>query len=848
MAGRIEVNMVRATWFEDISGWNQPFVYGLSIRQLIVLGVLGLTAYLIAAALWPLGILPGLLAPIMWFMVLGTFFLPRQRIVQPEQILWKYLRSRLVHRTKPKGGKGRKGEKQQSPEERRPPKQDRYAISPGQQLQLSSQLIDPATGKPIPNQEVEMFVSGRIWDATRTDKDGRYSFVFVPEREGLVEIEIKPKGWKEGRKVQVVVGPAPPLPVSPAAPETPSETGGEGYAPEPEEYMYELFPVNFALLSTEEQRKITDRFRFMLNSLTVPVSLHILPDQITLPLDQPYPVRFLRFFLTSRYPLDPVLEESGFRYRRVESLPRISPIVATARGRLALDGGGLARVFSISSYPEMLKEGFITELYRVADRIEVKIQVYPSEKGRQVFKRFYDRIKANVSYEARRRRGAVPEELQLQLQSAQDLYARIVSGASKLLRVGINVAVEGRDREELRAKEKSLMTVLEGNLIKVAKSWVDKSTTVQRDLYLGRLTAWSIMDTETAGCIFPFISADLMEPDGMFLGINLLRGTPVLYDPYLRKNQNMCIIGITGSGKSFAAKCLLSRFLDRHPRCLLFAIDPEGEYYRAIGPKGVEEIRISPDMDLGLDPFFLFSDDRGTLTALLEQMLGLKEEEDKLKLRDLAMRCSSLEELRRRATGRLKKYLNVMLRGPEAFIFRGEKQEIPDKVIFNLRALQQIPGGEERILNLASFLIFTSIWRKIEKAPPNIPKVVSVDEAWRYLQYPVSAKFMDTVVRQARKRGCALIMATQNPADVMNVKEGKSVLDNSATKFLFAQSPTTREVVADALGLSPVQREKLPELEKGECIMLAEDQQLLMKWCCLPEEYPDFTTTPIEAG
>jgi hypothetical protein len=82
----------------------------------------------------------------------------------------------------------------------------------------------------------------------------------------------------------------------------------------------------------------------------------------------------------------------------------------------------------------------------------------------------------------------------------------------------------------------------------------------------------------------------------------------------------------------------------------------------------------------------------------------------------------------------------------------------------------------------------------------------------------------------------------------MNVKEGKSVLDNSATKFLFAQSPTTREVVADALGLSPVQREKLPELEKGECIMLAEDQQLLMKWCCLPEEYPDFTTTPIEAG
>jgi energy-coupling factor transporter ATP-binding protein EcfA2 len=845
VAGRIEVNMVRATWFEDISGWNQPFVYGLSIRQLIVLGVLGFTSYLIAAALWPLGVIPGLLVPIMWFMILGTFFLPRQRIVQPEQILWGYLKSRLARRTKRE--KEGKGERRRSREERQSQKRDRFVISPGQQLQLSGQLIDPATGKPIPNQEVEMFVSGRIWDTTRTDKDGRYSFVFVPDREGLVEIEVRPKDRKEGRRILVSVGPAPPLPVSPA-PEARTGASERVSAPEPEEYTYELFPVNFALLSPEEQRKVTDRFRFMLNSLTVPVSLHILPDCITLPLDQPYPVRFLRFFLTSRYPLDPVLEESGFRYRRVEGLPRIPPIVSTAGGGLALDGGNLAKVFSISSYPELLKEGFITELYRVADRIEVKIQVYPSEKGRQIFKRFYDRIKANVSYEARRRRGPVPEELQLQLQAAQDLYTRIVSGASKLLRVGINITVVGRDREELRVKEKSLMAILEGNLIRVAKSWVDKSTTVQRDLYTGRLTAWSIMDTDTAGCIFPFISADLMEPDGMFLGINLLRGTPVLYDPYLRKNQNMCIIGVTGSGKSFAAKCLLSRFLDRHPRCLLFVIDPEGEYYRAIGPKGVEEIRISPDVDLGLDPFFLFPDDRGMVSSLLEQMLGLKEEEDKLKLRELVMRCSSLEELRGRATGRLRKYLDIMLRGPESFIFRGEKQEIPDKVIFNLRSLQQIPGGEERILNLASFLIFTSIWRKIERAPPNIPKVVSVDEAWRYLQYPVSAKFMDTVVRQARKRGCALIIATQNPADVMSIREGKSVLDNSATKFLFAQSPTTREMVADAFGLSPVQREKLPELEKGECIMLTEDQQLLMKWCCLPEEYPDFTTTPIEAG
>lgn len=66
--------------------------------------------------------------------------------------------------------------------------------------------------------------------------------------------------------------------------------------------------------------------------------------------------------------------------------------------------------------------------------------------------------------------------------------------------------------------------------------------------------------TWTLGAFYPFVSADLIEtPGGIFLGVNRLTGAPVIYDPWLRMNYNILIVGKSGSGKSYLSKMLLSR-------------------------------------------------------------------------------------------------------------------------------------------------------------------------------------------------------------------------------------------------------------------------------------------------
>ncbi len=77
--------------------------------------------------------------------------------------------------------------------------------------------------------------------------------------------------------------------------------------------------------------------------------------------------------------------------------------------------------------------------------------------------------------------------------------------------------------------------------------------------------------------MFPFISNELMDEDGLLLGENDM---PVLLNTWKRNdkfvNSNMLILGKTGSGKSYATKTLLTQLSTDNTK--IFVLDPDGEY------------------------------------------------------------------------------------------------------------------------------------------------------------------------------------------------------------------------------------------------------------------------------
>lgn len=91
---------------------------------------------------------------------------------------------------------------------------------------------------------------------------------------------------------------------------------------------------------------------------------------------------------------------------------------------------------------------------------------------------------------------------------------------------------------------------------------------------------------------FPFISNELADENGLLLGENDM---PVFFDAWKRDdefvNSNMLILGKTGSGKSYAAKSLLTQLATDNAR--IFVFDPDGEY------KGIADNLAGKSLDVG---------------------------------------------------------------------------------------------------------------------------------------------------------------------------------------------------------------------------------------------------------
>ena len=87
----------------------------------------------------------------------------------------------------------------------------------------------------------------------------------------------------------------------------------------------------------------------------------------------------------------------------------------------------------------------------------------------------------------------------------------------------------------------------------------------------------------TSGLIgtYPFISNELCDENGILLGVNASNKSVVMIDRFnleKYKNSNMCIIGTSGSGKSYFSKLMIMR--NRYLNVAQYVVDPEGEYVK----------------------------------------------------------------------------------------------------------------------------------------------------------------------------------------------------------------------------------------------------------------------------
>ena len=127
---------------------------------------------------------------------------------------------------------------------------------------------------------------------------------------------------------------------------------------------------------------------------------------------------------------------------------------------------------------------------------------------------------------------------------------------------------------------------------------------------------------------YPFISSNIFDESGIFIGKNIYNNSLIFIDRYNTekyKNANMCIFGTSGAGKSFYTKLLILR--NKLIGIKQFIIDPDREYTNISKELKGTLIKIGPTSNtfvniLEIRKNSIEDEEKGYLAVKISKLIG----------------------------------------------------------------------------------------------------------------------------------------------------------------------------------------------------------------------------------
>ena len=537
------------------------------------------------------------------------------------------------------------------------------------------------------------------------------------------------------------------------------------------------------------------------------------------------------------------------------------------------------RTYVVTQVPSRVAVGWLNDLYDVGD-CDVSIYVYPAN-NRDVIE---DLMKKIVQTEAQimldQKRGDI-RSLTMRRRTADEAMAlrdEVQMNLNKVFYVTVVFALAADTVEELERKCRLVESRLGGRAVHVRQAFLEQADGLKSVVPMGvnhLLGVYRNFDLGAATSLFPFVSADFAHEGGVLMGMNLVTGGPVFYNPFVGPpaltNPHMAVIAQSGAGKTTLVKLLTARSAILGVRTVI--VDVEGEYGALTERLGGVRVRLSADSPSNVNPFDVEEDEEtgqvglldkiGDVKGLIGVMLagqgtGMTPEEaavveeciaEEYAVRGITKEAASLYEDYNRfedgvwaagrrkkgmptlsslykrlgekgsATQRLVTLLKPYLRGGSLGLFDGPSEidfkEAP-VITFDLKALDN-----EFLRPFAMHVVMAWIWERFVKKNPSQPKRVVVEEVWRFMKYKETADFLENMARRARKRKCSLCVATQNFGEFASSQQGIAVVSNVDSLVLMQQNPQQIDLIARVFKLSEGQKDFLRQAGVGQALLRA---------------------------
>lgn len=556
-------------------------------------------------------------------------------------------------------------------------------------------------------------------------------------------------------------------------------------------------------------------------------------------------------------------EETAFRFDLRETAKKghsfkdyISPDSFEFKKDYFVMGGKYGRVLFLKEYASYIKDSMITELTELGKNLMLSIDVIPVPTDEAV-KEMQNKllgVETNVTNWQRRQNqnnnysAVVPYDMEQQRKETREMLDDLTTRDQRLMFAVVTLVHLADSKKELDSDTDTLRSIARKHLCQLATlNWqqVDGLNTVL-PFGLRKIDALRTLTTEALAVLMPFKAQEIMEPGGIYYGQNAISKNLIVANRKAFLNANGFILGVSGAGKSFAAKREIAN-IALSTKDDVIIIDPEREYHSLVKGLGGEVIHISATsqnhinaLDMadgygdGENPVILKSE---FLLSLCEQLIGAGKLSAKEK--SVIDRCTAKVYkafIRHGFKGEvptLQDFHAELLRQPEP-----EAKDValaielftdgslntfakPSNVDVNSRIVcYDIRDLGKQLLPMGMLVVLDSIFNRIVKNRERGKTTwVYIDEIYLLFQHEYSANFLFTLWKRVRKYNASCLGITQNVSDLLESHTARTMLANSEFLVMLNQAGTDRLELAKLLNISDNQLSYITNVDAGRGLL-----------------------------
>ena len=445
------------------------------------------------------------------------------------------------------------------------------------------------------------------------------------------------------------------------------------------------------------------------------------------------------------------------------------------------------------------------------------------------------------------------------LESAIELRDKIQRGQEKLFQMSIYICLRADSLSELDKLTQLLENTLSARLFysKVARYQQIEGLQSILPRSQDQLNQRRNLDSSSAALAFPFMSSELVQESGILYGINKSSSSLVILDRFSLHNANSIVFAQSGSGKSYATKVEILRQLMQGVKVIV--IDPEREYKKLTESVNGTYIKLSSTSSEKINPFDIASSSHNSndlsehvqdLTEIISLMVeGLSGHEkaavDKAILAIYRKSNSPLlqdlyKELKKLRQTKLCERLEKYISGSLSHVFNEQTNiDLSNRlVIFDIKDLPE--SLRQIMMMIISNFVSNQVKASLEK------RLLIIDEGWMLLQHEESARFVAGLVRRARKYYLGVSIISQQANDFLKNEYGRAIASQSSLRILMRQDTTTIKGVVSEFNLSEYEQSFLLTCERGDALIIADQNHVAVRVVASDREHPLITTNPNE--